>query len=138
MIGRSRKRHIAKSLTWRLVGTLDTVLISWIITGSPKMGAQIGFAEAVFKIFLYYLHERAWFAINLSKAGIIQESRIRHLLKTFTWRGIGTISTIALAWFITGSPKSGVKIGGIEFLTKMVLYYLHERVWYRTNYGLKD
>jgi len=138
MIGRSRKRHIAKSITWRIIGTIDTILISWVVTGNPWVGLQIGGAEIITKMILYYLHERAWFAINLSKAGVIRESRVRHLIKTVTWRGVGSLDTMLLAWWITGDPMSGAQIGGAELLTKMILYYLHERVWYKTNYGLKD
>ncbi|MEM0519067.1 MULTISPECIES: DUF2061 domain-containing protein [Aequorivita] len=138
MIGRSQKRHIAKAITWRIVGTIDTILISWFITGNPLTGLKIGMAEVFTKMFLYYLHERVWFKINLSKAGIIRESRIRHIAKTFTWRGVGTLDTMLLAWLITGNPLSGLKIGMSELITKMILYYLHERVWYRLNYGLKD
>lgn len=138
MLGRSRKRHIAKTITWRIVGTIDTILLSWLITGSPLTGLKIGLAEVGTKMLLYYLHERVWFKINLSKAGIIRESRIRHIAKTITWRGVGTLDTMALAWLITGNPMAGLKIGMAELLTKMILYFLHERVWYRVNYGLKD
>ena len=62
----------------------------------------------------------------------------RHILKTISWRIIGTIDTMFLSWFITGSWKWGLAIGGTEVITKMILYYLHERVWYKYfNYGLK-
>jgi uncharacterized membrane protein len=61
----------------------------------------------------------------------------RHLLKTITWRIVGTLDTMLLSWIITGSWKWGLAIGGTEVITKMVLYYLHERVWYRyLSYGL--
>jgi uncharacterized membrane protein len=44
-----------------------------------------------------------------------------------------------LSWIITGNWKFGVAIGGVELLTKMVLYYFHERAWYKfSKYGLKD
>ncbi|HNP66989.1 MAG TPA: DUF2061 domain-containing protein [Aequorivita sp.] len=132
------KRHIAKTITWRIVGTLDTILLSWLITGNPLTGLKIGFAEVITKMILYYFHERVWFSINLSEKGIIRESRKRHFLKTFTWRGVGTLDTMLLSWLITGNPIMGLKIGLAELLTKMILYYLHERVWYRTNYGLKN
>jgi uncharacterized membrane protein len=69
------------------------------------------------------------------------ESRVtrkRHIAKTITWRIVGTIDTIVLAWFITGNPLTGFKIGGIELISKMILYYAHERVWYRSNFGIKD
>ena len=60
----------------------------------------------------------------------------RHVAKTITWRIVGTIDTIIIAWIITGNALSGVKIGGIEVITKMLLYYFHERVWFNINIGL--
>lgn len=138
MQDQSRKRHIAKAVTWRIVGTIDTIVLSWIITGNPLTGLKIGLAEVVSKMVLYYFHERIWFKINLSKKGIVRESRKRHIAKTFTWRGVGTLDTMLLSWLVTGNPLTGLKIGLSELLTKMILYYLHERVWYRTNYGLKN
>ena len=68
MQDQSRKRHIAKTLTWRLVGTLDTILISVLITGSPLIGLKIGFSEVVTKMVLYYLHERFWFRIPMQES----------------------------------------------------------------------
>lgn len=59
----------------------------------------------------------------------------RSALKTITWRIIGTIDTILISYFITGSFKIGVAIGGIEVFSKMILYFLHERVWQRINFG---
>lgn len=126
----SYKRHLAKTITWRMVGTLDTILLSWIITGDPFIGLKIGAAEMASKMILYYLHERAWLSVK------IKESQKRHIIKTITWRGIGTLDTILLSWFISGNPLIGLKIGFAEVITKMLLYYLHERAWYRINYGL--
>jgi uncharacterized membrane protein len=57
--------------------------------------------------------------------------RIRHILKSITWRLIGTIDTVILGWLITDNLEMGLKIGGVEIITKMILYYFHERVWYR-------
>jgi uncharacterized membrane protein len=55
----------------------------------------------------------------------------RHIYKTISWRVIGTIDTMLLGWLITGNPITGLKIGGMEILTKMTLYFIHERVWYK-------
>jgi adenylylsulfate kinase len=60
----------------------------------------------------------------------------RHFTKTITWRIIGTVDTMALGWFITGNPMTGVKIGSLEVVTKMVLYFFHERAWYKVNWGV--
>ncbi len=63
----------------------------------------------------------------------------RHLLKTITWRVVGTIDTMLLGWFVTGDIKLGLAIGGFEVMTKMFLYFLHERVWYKyVRYGLNN
>ncbi len=62
----------------------------------------------------------------------------RSLVKTVTWRTIGTIDTIIIARLITGSWTAGAAIGGIEVFTKMVLYFLHERGWSFVDWGLED
>ena len=136
MKDKSYNRHIAKTFTWRFVATVDTILLSWIITGNPITGLKIGVVEVFTKMILYFFHERIWFKVNLSKDGKSLESRKRHLAKTLTWRFIGTLDTMIIAWVITGNPLTGLKIGIAEVLTKMLLYYIHERVWYKFNYGL--
>jgi len=56
-----RRRHIAKALSWRTVGTIDTFLLTWLITGSIEIGALVGGIEVVTKTVLYYFHERIWY-----------------------------------------------------------------------------
>jgi len=56
----SRTRSLAKGLTWRLLATLTTVSIAWLITDDVETAFQIGFIEVFAKIAIYYLHERAW------------------------------------------------------------------------------
>lgn len=66
-------------------------------------------------------------------------SKKRHILKTISWRIIGTLDTMILSGFITGSWELGLAIGSVEVVTKMVLYYFHERAWYRfSKFGLKN
>lgn len=115
---------------------MDTILISWFISGNPFTGLKIGFSEMITKMILYYVHERVWFKLNLTKDGKLLESRKRHFGKTITWRIVGTLDTIVLAWVISGNPVTGLKIGISEVITKMVLYYLHERIWHKSKFGL--
>ncbi len=131
----SHKRHIAKTISWRLVGTLDTLILGWILTGSFKLGAAIGGAEIFSKLILYYLHERIWYNVRIFDTNT---SRIRHILKTITWRFIGTLDTMIMGWIISGNSIIGLKIGGLELLTKMLLYYFHERIWYRSKFGISE
>ena len=64
-------------------------------------------------------------------------SKTRSVLKTISWRIVGTLDTIALGWFITGDPTVGLKVGGLELITKFILYYIHERLWIKNKYGTK-
>ena len=61
----------------------------------------------------------------------------RHLFKTITWRVVGTLDTMILGWLISGNFKIGLTIGVFEVITKMILYFLHERLWYKYDFGLK-
>ena len=124
------KRHIAKSLSWRLIGTIDTLIFAWLITGNFNEGLNISGITILTKLVWYYIHERIWFKSS------VKDSNRRHLMKTFSWRAIGTIDTIIFGWIITGNPLSGIKIGGFEVLTKMLLYFFHEKLWYKINFGL--
>jgi len=124
------KRHIAKSLTWRFIGTLDTFIFVWLITGELSQGINISGITTLTKLVWYYIHERLWFNSPIT------DSNKRHILKTFTWRGIGTLDTIFFGWLITGNPLTGLKIGVIETISKMLLYFVHEKLWYKINFGL--
>lgn len=138
MKDKTYKRHIAKTITWRIVGTIDTILLAWLISGNPYTGLKVGFSEVITKMVLYYLHERAWFKVKMGVKRNGQDSKKRHLAKTFTWRFVGTLDTMVLAWIISGNPMTGFKIGAAEVFTKMLLYYLHERTWYKIDFGLPN
>jgi uncharacterized membrane protein len=61
------KRSIAKSISWRMVGTMDTVLISWLVTGTLTVAFSIGTVELFTKMALYFFHERIWNTISWGK-----------------------------------------------------------------------
>jgi len=73
----------------------------------------------------------------IMKKGKPNINKKRHLLKTITWRIIGTLDTMVIAWLLSGDPLLGLSIGGIEVFSKMILYYAHERVWYKSQFGIK-
>ena len=125
------KRHIVKTISWRLIGTMDTLLLSWFITDDLFTGVKISAIEVITKMVLYYLHERFWFKSSVSN------SDKRHILKTFSWRFIGTADTITIGWLISGDPFIGMQVGFAEVITKMILYYIHEKVWHKFNFGLE-
>lgn len=62
-------RSLAKAVSWRVTGSIDTMLLSWLFTGDLRIAAAIGLTEVVTKMVLYYVHERAWNRISLGRTG---------------------------------------------------------------------
>jgi len=63
------------------------------------------------------------------KGEMEKESKVRSLLKAVSWRVIATITTILIAWLVYRDIRPALAIGGIEFVAKFLVYYLHERLW---------
>ncbi len=63
----TKKRSMFKAVTWRVTGSLDTVLLAYIFTADLTVAASIGVAEVFTKMVLYYFHERAWNRVLLGK-----------------------------------------------------------------------
>ena len=67
----------------------------------------------------------------------ISERPFRSIVKSISWRIIGTLDTIIIAYFITEEVGMALTIGSIEFFTKMILYFFHERAWNIIKWGKK-
>ena len=64
-----------------------------------------------------------------------QENIKRSIVKTISWRAVGTITTVTISYLITGTLALAFSIGGIELVSKMVLYFFHERAWNNIKWG---
>ena len=150
----SPRRSLAKAVSWRLVGTLDTLVLSFLTLTflGPVLGIEgashaenvitssyIALAELVTKVALYYVHERAWervrWNLRTDGRGNYREGNGRSVAKTASWRVLASFDTTLLALIFTGSPAAALSIGGLEVITKLGLYYLHERAWSRIGWG---
>lgn len=127
----SHFRSLIKGITWRIVGTIDTIIISFFLTGHLTMAIKIGVTEVITKVVLYYLHERVWLFFLKDK----EQTKLISFIKAVSWRTVGTIDTMLLGWFYSGNPLTGLKIGMVEVMTKIILYYLHERAWHTVPVG---
>jgi uncharacterized membrane protein len=66
----SHHRSVTKAITWRLTGSLDTFVISFILTGHLTIAGSIAGTELLTKIVLYYFHERAWASISWGRRSV--------------------------------------------------------------------
>lgn len=64
-----------------------------------------------------------------------QENIKRSIVKTISWRVVGTLATVTISYIITGTMALAFSIGGIELVSKMVLYFFHERTWNNIKWG---
>jgi uncharacterized membrane protein len=135
-------RIFIKATSWRVFATCDTILLSYIFTGHIGAALKIGLSEVGTKIGLFYVHER--FLLGNIRFGrlyaedkktVIGEKHYRSILKGMSWRFFGTIDTMMLAFFWTGNYKAAFAIGATEVVTKVGLFWLHERVWFGIKWG---
>jgi uncharacterized membrane protein len=63
----SSVRSLAKAVSWRITGTIDTFLVSWLVTGEILLASGIAFTEIITKVFLFWIHERVWNKIKWGK-----------------------------------------------------------------------
>ncbi len=151
----SPARSVAKAISWRAVGTLDTLVLSFVVLSSlgpligldgadaadnAKMAGSIALTEVLTKTPLYYFHERIWLRLrwgrDLARETGCRVGRRRSLTKTATWRGLASLDTMVLGLVFTGSVATAVSIGAFEIFTKLVLYFFHERGWARVKWGI--
>jgi uncharacterized membrane protein len=66
------------------------------------------------------------------------EQRYRSIVKAISWRITGSIDTFIVSYLITGKTALALSISGVEVITKMVLYYFHERTWNKLKFGRKQ
>jgi uncharacterized membrane protein len=130
-------RSLIKGISWRITGTIDTITISFIITGNAFSALKIGGIEVITKILLYYFHERIWAKIDWGRHHHEngKEKHSRSLVKGISWRTLGTIDTMIISFFVTGSIFTALQIGAVEVITKIILYYFHERIWALIKWG---
>jgi uncharacterized membrane protein len=124
---------------WRLVCDGEEILVSNIYIDSQTYTTK-DYIEGLGD--KWHVTATGYLEIKNGEAYIkpkrLDNPNLRHIAKAITWRIIGTLDTIIIGWILTGNLKIGLGIGGLELFTKMFLYYLHERVWYKSNFGLKN
>jgi len=70
-----------------------------------------------------------------SKYRIVKDRPLKSVLKAITWRIVGTADTILISYILTGKAVIAFSIGSIEVFSKMLLYFVHERIWEQLRWG---
>ena len=123
-------RAFVKAVTWRITGSIDTFIWSLLVTHKPVSAGAIASLETVTKILLFYVHERLWRLIHVAP-----DSHLRSLAKALSWRVVGSLDTFILSLIVTGDAKLAISIASIDAISKIGLFYVHERIWRRVAWG---
>jgi len=134
MIYNSPIRSLVKGISWRLFASIDTFILAFILSSEVLIAAPIAFSEILTKLFLYFLHERLW---NVTSWGrkYDKPTPLRSLVKSISWRIWGTIDTTLLSFFISGNIHFALTIGIFEVFTKILFFFVHERIWAQIKWG---
>lgn len=143
----SHLRSVIKGVSWRIIGTLDTMFLSFLVqyfhinasASGPKASNQdmaaksvlIGMVEFVTKILLFYIHERIWLYFLKGR----DQTKTISIIKAVSWRVVGSLDTMLWSGVILKDFQKGVTIGLLEVFTKIFLFYLHERIWHKLPIG---
>ncbi len=130
----TRQRSLIKGISWRFLGTIDTFILACLFFNSIKIAAPIAVTEVFSKVILYYLHERSW---NLIAWGRLKNepTHKRSVAKGVSWRLFGSFDTFLISLLYSGNGAAALKIGSAEVITKVGLFYLHERLWALIPWG---
>ena len=136
----TRKRSFIKAISWRIIGSIDTFILSLVIINffSNKYTYDLAFyiaaLELITKTVIYYIHERLWNRIDIGRIKR-KVNRLRSLVKAITWRITASLDTFFISYIITGRFDWATSIDFFKIITKAILYKLHERGWNKVNWG---
>lgn len=74
--------------------------------------------------------------MNQGVRNMAVESHLRSLIKAVSWRIFGTLATVVISYIFTGQWSTALYIGAFEFITKIAIFYVHERAWHKIPLGL--
>lgn len=132
-------RSFIKAVTWRIIGSFSLVFVSYLFTGKFTISVALGLIDVIANLLLYFFHERIWESIAWGRSFwdhlSFADKKSRSLLKSITWRILGSASTMLISYALTGKPFVSLALTITDALLNMVEYYLHERVWDKIKFG---
>lgn len=136
----TKNRSLIKSISYRVIGFVNTFLISFLVINDGvndktiKYSLYLALLVLIIKAITYYLHERFW---NIFDFGRLNKtvSKMRSILKALTWRIAASTITLISAILITSNLEWTKSIVIYEFINGILIYYVHERIWNRLNWG---
>lgn len=116
-----KSRNFKKTVTWRITAFADTTFFTHLLTKQAGKGAIIGILEAITKTGIKYFHEKYWNNVDPNEERLIA--------RAISYRVIAGVDTFLLALLVTGSPAAAGGLVGLEFVSKAILHWVHDKAW---------
>ena len=140
----TKNRSFLKSISYRFVGFVNIFLISFLVINNDGTNEKafiyplyLALLVLVFKTVAYYVHERFWnkFDFGRSNKNVV---KMRSFFKALTWRIVASTITLISAMLIISNLDWTLSIVIYEFINGILIYYVHERIWNKVNWGRSD
>jgi uncharacterized membrane protein len=125
-------RSLAKAISWRLTGSLDTLILSYIITRNVIFAGSIAAIETVTKIVLYYAHERTWTAIQWGKASAEHPAALERYPDPHSSVAKGVATAVDLVLYLRHLVQPA-KLGAIGAFLVCLVIVISPHSFFRTH-----
>ncbi len=135
----TRLRSFLKSISFRIIVVLSDSAVVALVTGNAPVALWIVLFTNISSTILYYLHERIWNMTTWKKVSRNRpagEHITRSLAKAVSFRIVVLTSDLLITNAITGNTSATIEIIIITNLFSTLLYFLHERIWNNSSWGL--
>ncbi len=132
-------RSIIKAITWRIIGTLSLLLVTYLFTKKIDITIIIGISDIIANLILYIIHERVWERVSWGRSFFdnlsFEDTKLRSFIKSLSWRILATAYLIIFSFIITDKPFISLALALTDLVLNIIEYYLHERVWNVISFG---
>ena len=135
----TKTRVVAKVVVWRILLSISHFLNALAVTGSWQKGLQIVGLTMIISTTAYWLHEQVWsrgrWGRNNNQSISFTDNFSRTGIKLITWRIVITVTNFLIVYFVSGNIKYGIEFISIATVINIVIYWFHERLWNRVQWG---
>lgn len=135
----TKTRLITKTISWRIIAFVITLIIAFVETKNFEKSGIISIVDGIVKILLMFLYDLAWLKVESGTKvtnGKRKEMKRRIFIRTTIWRILAMIITIIVAYAVTLDFGDAITIGIADVIVKTIFLYIHEFAWSRVKWGV--
>jgi hypothetical protein len=136
MMADTHKRTFTKTISYRVINTLITFLMTFLLFGvSAELAGSVALAQIILGSVIFYLYDRVWLHVAWARTEIYEDVK-RSIIKTIGYRLIVLCAGFIIARVIlTSNNETAVWWTVTSMILSMIFYYIHDRIWLKIKWG---